>query len=996
MKHPSLTQATKNLGLCAGSPRPEHEKNAAASAEAAIQRSRSPGAMAERRIDDDGKSRQHQRADDIECRQRININHHIVKFLATKKPHIHAPAAKVMPNRNGTVENFMPASTGTTMEAKNTMPIFRNISWTKRAWLSDSIHSYHSTLQWHVKAKNFTSRLRNKILLRIKLWRTAPFRIKLQRTRRMLATALSISPHLYYRCGGVLVFAALMWGMNPGISIAENPAGTIIKGTVAKLGQATATIAGVYAILALLQEILSLGLGIVGGFLDFAFNLNVVINPGQLAVVQSGWTLLRDLANGLFILLLLWIAITIIFNLEGLGGKKLLVRVILVALLINFSLAMVSTVFAFGNELAKPFARAMGVLPTCTAAPCEKQKTTLSQLIINNSQIHETTQVVVAEGAIERAQKELEAANKQPPAPVEPFTGGQSTFRSVGNYLGAPPTASAVIQFIPILVWLGWAAAGAIASALATSLAFSVAHAFGLDAWVFKSIFNMVVADAFLFLTISAMFTAAVVLLLRLVAMVFLGVFAPIAFLGLAFPKYGNLAWSKWIDNLVRWTFTAPIFYFLLYLSLLMLQANRSGGEAVFKEIPFTANFFKMLNLVLFLVFLWAAVYMTKKTAGHFADVALSLGRKALGFTAGVATGFVARRALPKLGQAAEAGGRAIGRVQSPLFRGILRTPAKILRRTATAGRQQVLEAQGRIGSMTSVEIQRAIGAGEFGEADLAAAMLVLQTRGQTTPISGVAGYGEAQQRRGGDTIRRLGLNITDFLRGNPSLARPGDFTSAQLAKELTEAAAKLGRAATDFEENEIAQRLAWQRVKPENLRTMDLDILNPDTDTGKRMIEQFIEFGKGTHFSELMRVNPTTGGKVQDYLNANPALVSRMDPQAITYFQTNAAQSFGWKLPPGTAPPPGTPPVIPSTSIPAWTAGTANSFTPRVTGGIGAMTWRFAAGFTRPTWLTINPGTGIVSADAAAPSGTTLAVPIEVEDGTGAVSVQTFLIRIT
>ncbi|OHA02570.1 MAG: hypothetical protein A3J58_03135 [Candidatus Sungbacteria bacterium RIFCSPHIGHO2_02_FULL_52_23] len=425
-----------------------------------------------------------------------------------------------------------------------------------------------------------------------------------------------------------------------GILLAIAPHAVHAQGYVAKKGiEILGTVFAIYGILVVLQSLLTIGLGLAGGFLSFAFALNTAVNPGQLIVVQQGWLILRDLANGLFILLLLWIAITIIFNLDQLGGKRFLVKIIMVALLINFSLALVSTVFALGNTLAAPFAQKMGLYPDCTATTCTPAKTGIAELIIANSQIHEVTKAITTQGA-----DTLWKAGLPSPTAPQPREDIPTSLR---NNLGAPPTAHAVAFLAPLLGILMkpivMSVVVNIAGALATTLVAVGIHASGLDASVLNGIFNMAIASGFLLLTSLAMLSAAIILLLRVVAMVFIGVFAPIAFLGIAFPKFGDQIWSRWIRELFNWAFTAPIFYFLLYLALMMMQTNRSGNEALFASMSFTANFFKMLNLVLFLVFLWAAVYMTRKTAGHFADVALNLGRKAAGFGLGVATGFAAR-----------------------------------------------------------------------------------------------------------------------------------------------------------------------------------------------------------------------------------------------------------------------------------------------------------------------------------------------------------------
>jgi len=763
--------------------------------------------------------------------------------------------------------------------------------------------------------------------------------------KKSLATAL-----------GVLCLAVLLWGMSPEVVSAQAAAGIGLK----ILGWAGEIVIPPFLFLLalyIIRSILTVALGIAGGLLDFVFVLNTTVNPGQLMIVRDGWTLLRDLSNGIFILLVLWIAITIIFNLEGLGGKRLLVRVIMVALLINFSLVLVSTVFAFGNELAKPFAKAMKVFPDCavvTSSNCKPPETTLSALIIQNTRITSVLDVIVDKGALQSSAETLKKLREQT----------------------ISTQARTTDSLFP---WWALQAASSPAIGLLNTTTFitGIADIVGVNAY-FKWVVNLAIADGILLITTMGVLTAAVVLFLRIFAMVFLGVSAPIAFLGIAFPKYGQRFWTQWTDQLIRWTFTAPIFYFLLYLSLRMLQTNQSGNEEFLKNQTITTSLFMILNLVLFLIFLWMSVYITKKTAGHFADVALSLGRKGLGFGLGVATGFVAKRALPKLGQWSEKGGEAIGKVENPFLRGMLRTPSKILRRTATAGRKQVLEAQGRVGSMTSAEIQRAIGAGEFGEADLAGAMSVLQTRGQITAMPNIKNYGEAQQLAGKNTLRRLGLDFNGFLRANPMLARPEDFSKDDIDTEIREGSAKLGRT---IDGTEAAQRLTWsKKVRSENMRTMDLDILDPKN---PRAIEQLLEFGSGDHLRELMRFNSAAAGKVQSHLDANPTLyASRVNEKVKKYLENNTAQSFGWRPPPGAVPPTTSGTII----IPPHT-GTVATGSPYPTplsasGGSGTYTWRVRSG-SPPPGLTLDPS-GRFTGTVSGPRGVTYTFNVEADDGAG------------
>lgn len=70
--------------------------------------------------------------------------------------------------------------------------------------------------------------------------------------------------------------------------------------------------------------------------------------------VNQGWTLIRDIANVVFIFVLLYIAIRHILSMGG-DTKKLLISLIIAALLINFSLFFSKVIIDASNILARAF-----------------------------------------------------------------------------------------------------------------------------------------------------------------------------------------------------------------------------------------------------------------------------------------------------------------------------------------------------------------------------------------------------------------------------------------------------------------------------------------------------------------------------------------------------------------------------------------------------------------------------------------------------------------
>ncbi len=91
----------------------------------------------------------------------------------------------------------------------------------------------------------------------------------------------------------------------------------------------------------------------------FEFMLAFAINGATYAsgVVATGWTVVRDVANMLFIFILIYISFSLILSTDSVDVRKTLARVILAALIINFSFFISRVVVDAGNLLALEFYR---------------------------------------------------------------------------------------------------------------------------------------------------------------------------------------------------------------------------------------------------------------------------------------------------------------------------------------------------------------------------------------------------------------------------------------------------------------------------------------------------------------------------------------------------------------------------------------------------------------------------------------------------------------
>jgi hypothetical protein len=101
---------------------------------------------------------------------------------------------------------------------------------------------------------------------------------------------------------------------------------------------------------------------IVAGWLfDLAISQTVLgfngwVTGSVLAAITTGWTFFRDVANIVIIGLFVFIAICIILGVKSYGQRSLIARVLVVAVLLNFSFLFTRMVINFSNALATQFA----------------------------------------------------------------------------------------------------------------------------------------------------------------------------------------------------------------------------------------------------------------------------------------------------------------------------------------------------------------------------------------------------------------------------------------------------------------------------------------------------------------------------------------------------------------------------------------------------------------------------------------------------------------
>ncbi len=399
-------------------------------------------------------------------------------------------------------------------------------------------------------------------------------------------------------------------------------------------------------------RILVLGLAAIAGMLlTKAFALNILATPTLVPVVPIMWAALRDLTNGIFLLAILWVSLTIIFNLENLGGKRLLARIVMVALLINFSLLMVTMVFGVANQIAAIFAKNMPTDPGTFIMKAIDAKS--MGTVLDPSKIEELKKA--EEKRITDTQNQLKGARVGLQNPVRDTflasIGVKTALAQEGSgFAGALAGCGAgLVVAASGVAFAGWGLVATIPLGLA--LCGGGATALGLidyqSGWVYG-----LVNDAsdtavrlsgqiiFLLITAITMFYGAIVLLIRYAAMIALSVLAPVAFAAAMIPQTKRY-FDLWLSTLLQWAFFLPMFYIMMYLSFYIISGIDSSATKGLGPVSFD----RIMIIFVGVLFMWMGLRLARKTGGAIAEAGVGALAKIGLFAAGGAAGLAMRGA---------------------------------------------------------------------------------------------------------------------------------------------------------------------------------------------------------------------------------------------------------------------------------------------------------------------------------------------------------------
>ena len=276
----------------------------------------------------------------------------------------------------------------------------------------------------------------------------------------------------------------------------------------------------------IINYIISIILGVVinleAWFVEIVLEMNDQILKS--AFVQSGYQISLAVTNLIFVGGIIVVAIATILRWESYSMKKILWKLILMAVLVNFGLSIAGAIIRISTNFSWYFLNAVnpgggtgaahyGAFATAIAGAFTPQRFFITD-ISNN-------------GVTTTAEESKDVT-------------GQITQKDQGSLAGI--FGSSLAQILTPIV----------------SIFFTI---------------------AFLVVIIITLGALVVMLINRYITISLLLMLLPFAWAFWAFPNI-NKFWTEWWKKFIRWTFFAPAVLFFLYLCLLTLRATPGGGNA--------------------------------------------------------------------------------------------------------------------------------------------------------------------------------------------------------------------------------------------------------------------------------------------------------------------------------------------------------------------------------------------------------------------------------
>lgn len=344
---------------------------------------------------------------------------------------------------------------------------------------------------------------------------------------------------------------------------------------------------------------------ISGKALDFALMYSISDTSYRSSFVTEGWGIVRDFCNMFFIFVLLYVAFSTILDLNGAKTKEMIVNVVIIGILINFSLFATKIIIDTSNILARVF---------------YNQNTISISSNGENSELGEFNEIKLSEALISRVNPQALITRGEDITKIQ--LPGTSSVDESGKSVteGDKSLSEKEVKYTDGNIDAG--------NFIIITLLTVIVNIVGI--WVFLS--------------------CTVLFVIRVVGLWVAMIVVPFAFFSYTVPQLQSIdmvGWKKWWPETLSLAFMAPIFAFFMYIIVGFADKGLGVVDAALTGERFGVGLFISVTLpfVFLMILLLKAKDITKKLSGDIGKTAMDYASK-IGKTAMSAGGLVAGGAM--------------------------------------------------------------------------------------------------------------------------------------------------------------------------------------------------------------------------------------------------------------------------------------------------------------------------------------------------------------
>jgi len=350
---------------------------------------------------------------------------------------------------------------------------------------------------------------------------------------------------------------------------------------------------------------------LAGQLFDWAFMYSVNDDSYRTSFVVEGWGIVRDFVNMFFIFVLLYVAFATILKLHGAKPKEMIMNVVIIGLLINFSLFATRVIIDTSNILARVFYNSDAIKITEGGANCTLHSNEPGCMNQGQGKAGPNGEIALY----------VDIVNKINPKNLI-INGIKGTKLDVRDAVTGETSRGAEKKDGDL---------GAGAFILITVLAIAV------------NVTGIIV-----------FFSVALIFIARVIGLWLATIFVPFAFFSYTVPKMKGIemvGWEHWWPETLKLAFLAPVFIFFLYLILKFLEKGLTlfKSDADLVGVPFILSI--IVPFIFLMALLWKAKGIASKMSGEMGQ-AITGGIAAAGGIvlggAALGTAFLGRNLIGK------------------------------------------------------------------------------------------------------------------------------------------------------------------------------------------------------------------------------------------------------------------------------------------------------------------------------------------------------------